>query len=163
MAQVVQQALSKSTKGAIVGAGVGICAAVFFALSRDGTSENDDHSKYMHLLKQKEISIIVDEFVVFADCDRNAFQKLLASLNKFCGLYALVMDTPSANHIDFKASWPVTATYYYESIKDSILALEYKLSESMREDFASKKSQLIELLDGYVYNVSMHTQMLLGN
>ena len=170
---MASQILRKGLNGALVGAGVGMGATILYQfISGGGSSARSDSSdlqeqqelKYKHILEDGEINPIIDDLNAFREVSPSAYEKLLQSLDKFCGMSQLIQSFSSnkkRNGETFDPGWSITAHHHGESVRESLSAIEFSILDSMKEDFAEKKKEVIQFLDNTLYNINMHTQTIL--
>ena len=151
-----------------MGAGVGMGVTLVYELMNRNATGGDETGKktlkYRNILEDSELNVIVDDLNSFRDVSPPAFEKLLQDLDKFSGIVTLILSFSSPkkrNGEEFDAGWSITATHHNESVRESLSALEFSVSDSMTADFAEKKKELIQYLDNSLYNVNMHTQTIL--
>ena len=172
---MVQGILKKSVHGALLGAGVGMGVSIAYELIHRGTNDEksvsggkkDDRAnvKYRNILEDSELNVIVDDLTAFREVSPPAFEKLLQELDKFAAISALIQSFSSQtnrNGDEFDAGWSVTAHYHGDSVTESMLALEYSITDSMKDNFAEKKKELQQYVDNTLYNINMHTQTIMG-
>ena len=172
MAATAQHTLKKGLKGALIGAGVGIGIAVAVHTVK-GASHPDDEEEhpdlgegsYPYISTDGELLSVVHSLSTFRFHDEQTFDKILFNLNRMCSLNVLALTCKSTREKHFEMSWPVTAHYYSESVRDQIKAFKFAVQNSDAVGEKQMEEQIIELEEWIAncnYNISQHVQYLMN-
>lgn len=163
--------MRKGVSGAMIGAGIGLGASILMALvhrsaGEDPQRKKQSEPKYRNILDDGELNTIVDDFDMFREVSPNAYEKFLQSADKFAGICQIILSFPGEQNRKgetFDPGWSITAHHHSESMRESLSAIEFSISDSMKEKFTELKKQIVEYIDNSLYNINMHTQTIVSS